>query len=123
MGQLMARLSEQTSQLVHGEVALAKAELSEKAKQAGVGAGLLGGAGVLAWFGVGCLLTTAILALALVLDAWLAALIVTVVVFAAAGATALAGKRAGVGGRPTDPRADHRQRRARRRGRQGGHPP
>ncbi len=103
LGQLMAQLSQQTSRLVHDEIALAKAEISDKAKHAGIGAGLFGVAGVLAWFGLGCLLATAILALARVMDGWLAALVVTVVVFAAAGVAALAGKRQVSAGVPPVP--------------------
>jgi membrane protein implicated in regulation of membrane protease activity len=48
---------------------------------------------VLAWFGGGVLVATAIIALALVLPWWAAALIVGVVLLAAAGVLALVGKR------------------------------
>lgn len=65
----------------------------ERAKGLGVGVGALGAAGVLALFGLGALIATAILALALVLPAWLAALIVTVVIFVVAGIAALVGKK------------------------------
>lgn len=91
--QLMTRLSEQTSRLLRVELRLAQAEFSEKAKQGGVGAGLFGAATILAWFGFGALVTTAILALALILPAWAAALIVTVVLFIIAGIAALMGKK------------------------------
>lgn len=90
--ELLTRLTDQTRVLVKDEVALAKIELTEKAKAAGVGVGLFGTAGVLAWFGVGTLVATAVLALDLALPAWLAALVVALVVFAAAGAAALLGK-------------------------------
>ena len=46
VGELMRELSAQTSTLVHKELELAKLELTEKGKQAGVGAGMFGGAGV-----------------------------------------------------------------------------
>ncbi len=85
--QLLTRLSEQTSQLVKDELRLATAELTQKGKKAGMGAGLFGGAGVIALFGVGALVACAILALDLVLSAWLAALIVGV------GIAALLGKK------------------------------
>ncbi len=75
------------------EIALLRVEMTEKAKHAGVGAGLFSAAGVLALFGLGTLIATAVLALALVLPAWLAALIVAVLVFAAAGIAALIGKK------------------------------
>lgn len=90
---LVKQLSEDSSHLVRSELQLFRAEMTEKAKIAGVGAGLLSGAGVIALFGVGALVTTAIIALTLVLPAWLAALIVTVVLFAAAGIAALLGKK------------------------------
>ncbi|GGL08174.1 phage holin family protein [Mangrovihabitans endophyticus] len=92
-GELVSHLSEEVSALVRGELALAKAELTEKGKRAGVGAGLFGTAGVLAMYGVGALLVTVGAALALVWPAWLAALVVTAVVFAVAAVVALIGKR------------------------------
>jgi uncharacterized membrane protein YqjE len=92
LGALVHDLSEQTSALVRSEVELAKAELAAKGKAAGLGAGLFGAAGVLALFGVGALIATSILLLALALPAWAAALIVTALLFAAAGVAALVGK-------------------------------
>jgi uncharacterized membrane protein YqjE len=91
-GELVTRVSAQLSELVRGELELAKAELTDKGKKAGVGAGLAGGAAVLAWFGVGALVAAAIAGLAVVLDVWLAALIVAVVLFVAAGVAGLLGK-------------------------------
>ena len=92
-GQLISQLSEQTSTLVRSELALAKVELTNSAKHAGLGAGLFSVAGVLAWFGLGALIATAIIALDLVLPLWAAALIVTLVLFVAAGIAALVGKK------------------------------
>lgn len=92
LGALVHDLSEQTSALVRSEVELAKAELTAKGKAAGVGAGMFGAAGILGLFGLGVLITTAILALALVLPAWAAALIVAAVLFVAAGIAAVVGK-------------------------------
>ena len=89
---LMKQLSEQTSTLVRQELELAKAELSVKGKQAGIGAGLLGGAGVFGLYALGALTATIIAALSLAMDTWLAALIVTVVWAAVAGVAALLGK-------------------------------
>jgi uncharacterized membrane protein YqjE len=93
VGELMTRLSEQTSRLVRDELALAQVELKNTAKQAGKGAGLLSGAGVLALYGLGAAIATAIIALALVLPLWASALIVTGVLFVAAGVAALLGKK------------------------------
>lgn len=92
-GELVHRLTEQSTKLVHSELELAKAELVGKAKHAGVGAGLFGGGGIIALYGLGALITAAILALALLLPAWAAALIVAVVLFAIAGIAALIGKK------------------------------
>jgi uncharacterized membrane protein YqjE len=91
--QLVSQMSEQVSTLVRDELALARVEMVEKGKRAGVGAGLFGGAGVLAMYGVGALLVTIGAALATVWPTWLAALVVTVVVFVVAGVAALIGKK------------------------------
>jgi membrane protein len=91
-GELVKDLSTQVSTLVRQELELAKVELTEKGKQAGIGAGMFGGAGLFALYGVGALVATAILALATAIDGWLAALIVAVVLFALAGVLALLGK-------------------------------
>ncbi|MFC7533256.1 phage holin family protein [Actinoplanes sp. GCM10030250] len=89
----MSQAAAQISTLVRDELALAKLELAEKGKRAGVGGGLFGGAAVLAWFGLGLLLTLAVVALDAVWPLWVAVLVVMVVVFAAAGVMALLGKK------------------------------
>lgn len=91
-GALIARLSEQTSTLVRDEIRLAQAELSAKAKHAGIGLGMFGAGGLVAFFGMAAAVATAIIALALVLPLWAAALIVTVGLFIIAGIMALVGK-------------------------------
>jgi uncharacterized membrane protein YqjE len=91
--ELVSRLTQQSTELIRSELRLAQAEMTEKAKHAGVGAGLFGGAGLVALYGVGALIATVILALALLMPAWLSALIVTVVLFATAGVVALLGKK------------------------------
>ncbi|GAA1592415.1 phage holin family protein [Actinoplanes couchii] len=91
--ELVQRASEQLSRLVRDEITLAKAELAEKGKRAGIGAGLFGGAGVLAMYGVGAAIATGVIALDLILPLWAAALIVTVLLFAIAGVLALLGKK------------------------------
>ncbi len=92
-GQLIGQLTEQISRLVRDEARLAQAEVTQKAKRLGVGAGLFGGAGLFAFFGLAVLIAAVVLALALVLPAWLAALVVAVVLFAIAGVLALVGKK------------------------------
>ena len=91
--ELVQRASDQITRLIRDEFALAKAELAEKGKHAGIGLGLFGGGGVLAVYGVGALIATLIIVLDLFLPLWLAALIITVVLFAAAGVAALVGKK------------------------------
>ena len=93
LGELVKQLSEQTSRLARQEVELAKVELQEKGKRAGLGAGMFGGAGLFGLYAVGALVAAAILALATAVDAWLAALIVAAVLGAIAGILALVGKR------------------------------
>ncbi|HEY9349805.1 MAG TPA: phage holin family protein [Acidothermales bacterium] len=90
--ELVSRLGEQVSTLIRSELRLAQVELQEKGKRAGIGVGLFGGAGLVALFGAGALVACAILALALIMDAWLAALIVGVVLLAVAGILALVGR-------------------------------
>ena len=92
IGELLKRLSQETTQLVRQEVELAKAEFAEKGKKAGVGAGMFGGAAALGLYALGALTATIILALATFLPGWVAALIVTVVYGAVAGVLALRGK-------------------------------
>ena len=90
--ELMRELSAQTSTLVHQELELAKLELIEKGKQAGMGAGMFGGAGVVGLYAAGALTACLVLVLATAVTGWLAALIVAVVYGAVAGGLALMGK-------------------------------
>ncbi len=103
LGQLVSDLSEQAGRLVRAEIDLAKAELAEKAKQAGIGGGLLIGAGVLAMYGAGAAVATVILALSNAVAPWLAALIVTVAIFLVVGVLALLGVRRLKRGMPPTP--------------------
>ena len=92
VSELVKQLSEQTSTLVRKELELARAEMTEKGKAAGVGAGMFGGAALVGLMAVGALTACLILALAEVMDAWLAALIVAAGYGALAGVLALTGK-------------------------------
>ncbi|HEY0187340.1 MAG TPA: phage holin family protein [Cellulomonas sp.] len=91
IGQLISRLSEQGARLVRAEIDLAKAELTAKAKAAGIGIGLLAGAAFVAFFATAVAITTVILALSEALAPWLAALIVLVVLLAVTAVLALLG--------------------------------
>jgi uncharacterized membrane protein YqjE len=93
IGELLKQLSQETTTLVRQELELAKAEMAQKGKQAGVGAGMFGGAGVSALLGLGALSAAAIAALDAAMPLWLAALIVALVWLVVAGALALQGKR------------------------------
>jgi membrane protein len=93
VAQLVSEASEQLSRLVRDEMRLAAAELKEKGKRAGIGAGLFGGAGLIAVFSVGALVTSAILALSLVMAGWLAALLVGILLLVIAGIGALVGRK------------------------------
>jgi lipopolysaccharide export LptBFGC system permease protein LptF len=90
--ELVKQLSEQVSVLVREEVKLARLEMTRKGKQAGSGAGLLGGGALVALYGIGCLIACVVLALSGVVSAWAAALIVGAVLLAVAAALALPGK-------------------------------
>ena len=104
VSELVQRASEQITTLVRDEIALAKAELTEKGKHAGIGIGLFGGGGVLAMYGVGALIATLIIVFNLFLDLWLAALIVTVLLFLVAGILGLIGKKQVTKAIPPEPK-------------------
>ena len=93
LSELSRDLANQTSALAQKEIELAKAELALKGKRLGIGVGVFGAAGLIALFALGALTAAAILALAIVLDPWLAALVVAAAYGAVAGALALAGKQ------------------------------
>ena len=93
IGDLLKQLSQETTTLVRQELELAKAEMAEKGKQAGKGAGMFGGAGVVGFLALGALTAALILGLDTFMKAWLAALIVGLVYAAVAAVLALTGKK------------------------------
>jgi hypothetical protein len=103
LADLTKQLSEQAATLARKEVELAKAEMVIKAKRLGTGAVALGAAGVIGLFALGALTATVIFALATALAPWLAALIVTAVYAAIAGALAVVGKSRVEAGSPPVP--------------------
>jgi hypothetical protein len=103
--ELVQTASEQISRLVRDEIALAKAELAEKGKHAGIGIGLFGSSGVLAVYGIGAAIATLIIVFDLFLPLWLAALIVTAAVFLVAAVLALFGKNQVTKAVPPEPTA------------------
>src|SRR5918999_947575 len=93
MGELVQQLSNQTATLVRQELRLAQVELQEKGKRVGMGAGMFGGAGLVALYGVGALIAAAIIGIGTLVEPWLAAVIVGAVLLAVAGILALTGKK------------------------------
>jgi hypothetical protein len=89
---LLSDVAGETVELVRHELTLFKTELQAKLSTAGIGAALLGAGALIAYSGWVFLLLAAVLALALVLPAWAAALIVGVLVVAIGGVLALVGK-------------------------------
>ena len=103
IGGLVHDLSEDIPALVRSEIRLAQAEVAEKGRAMGVGAGMFSAAGLLAFFGVATLVATAVLALSEVLPAWASALIVAAVLLVVAAVVALAGRRKVTEGQPLKP--------------------
>ena len=93
IGALLKQLSEETTTLVRKELDLAKAEMAEKGKQAGKGAGMFGAAGIIGLLALGALTAFFIMLLDGVVPNWAAALIVAAVYAAIAGVLALTGKK------------------------------
>ncbi|MBO0744182.1 MAG: phage holin family protein [Candidatus Dormibacteraeota bacterium] len=93
MGELVKQLAEETSTLVRQELQLARAELTQQGKRAGLGVGELGGAGLVGLYALGALTACFIAALAIVLPVWASALIIAAVYGAIAGVLALIGRR------------------------------
>jgi hypothetical protein len=92
-GSLVRQLTEQVSLLARQEVELAKAEMVEKGRKAGAGAGMLTGGAIAGLLALGSFTAFLVLALAVVMNAWLAALVVTVLWAAAAATLALVGRQ------------------------------
>jgi uncharacterized membrane protein YqjE len=93
VGELVQQLSNQTATLVRQELRLAQVELQEKGKRVGIGAGMFGGAGLVALYGVGALIAAAIIGIGTLLEPWIAAVIVGAVLLAVAGILALTGRK------------------------------
>lgn len=92
VGELLRELSEQTSTLVRQELELAKLELTQKGKRAGIGVGMFGGAGAVGFYALGAVTAAVILVLATAMTGWLAALLVAAAYGVVAGVLALMGK-------------------------------
>jgi Flp pilus assembly protein TadB len=91
-GELVKQVTEQVSVLVRDELKLAQLEMTGKAKQAGKGMGMMGGGGLIALYGVACLIACVIIAISHSLQAWLSALIVGAALLIVAGILAALGR-------------------------------
>ena len=91
--QLITRATQQTSELVRSELALAKAEIQQTVTTVGTGAGLFGAAGLIALYAAACFVAAAVLALAAGVPPWLAAVLVGIVLAVAAGIAAVLGRK------------------------------
>lgn len=92
VSELIKDLSRDISDLVRQEIELARAEMMEKGKKAGIGAGMFGGAALMGAAAVGGSMATIIIVLDLWMPLWLAALITTVVYAAVAAVLAMRGR-------------------------------
>jgi hypothetical protein len=92
IGELLKQLSQETTTLVKQELDLAKAEVAQKGQQAGKGAGMFGGAGVMGFLALAALTAALIMAIDKAVPNWVAALIVAAVYAAIAGVLALQGR-------------------------------
>ncbi len=93
VGELVKRAASQTAELVRKEIQLGQLEIKDKGRRAGKGVGLLGGAGLVAFYGVATLVAAAVLGLAEAVEPWLSALIVGLVLLVIAGVVGLVGKK------------------------------
>ncbi|EME60791.1 phage holin family protein [Amycolatopsis decaplanina] len=93
VGELVSDLSDEVKHLVRDEMRLAVFELQNKGKKMGLGAGLFGAAGIMALFGLATLIAAAVLALALVMPAWLAAVVTGAALLLIGGLSAIVGKK------------------------------
>ena len=100
---LLTDLPDLVRDLIAAEIEQLKAELARKFTALGIGAGLIAGAAVVLLFMVGVLLTSAILALSLVMPGWLAALLVALVLLIIAALVGLIGYRKLKDGMPPVP--------------------
>ena len=93
IGELVKDLASQTSTLVRQEIQLAQAEVTQKGKLAGKGAGMLAGAAVFGLLALGALSAALIALLDTFMATWVAALIVMVLWLIVAFVLAKAGQK------------------------------
>jgi uncharacterized membrane protein YqjE len=104
LGQLTGELSQQVSRLVRDEIRLAQVEMKDKGKRFGRGAGLMGAGGLIALFGVGCLVAAAVLGLDLAWPTWLSAIVIGAILLIIAAIVGATGRKQMREGTPPMPR-------------------
>lgn len=93
LGELTKQLTRDVSAMVRCELKLAKVEVSARARVLARGAAMMAVAVIFGLIAFACLVTAAVAALSLVVDVWLAALIVAGVAVVLAAGLALLGIR------------------------------
>lgn len=92
LGELVSDVSADISQIMRGELELAKAEIKHDVTHAGKGAGMFAGAALFGLYGLGLLFLGLAGVIAIWLPWWAGLLIVAAVLFLVAGILALIGK-------------------------------
>lgn len=93
LGKLVEQISEQASRLVRAEIALAKAEITEKATRSGIAIGLFVVAVLILVYAVGVLLLAAVYGLGTAWPLWLSALAIGSLMLIVTAVLALVGVR------------------------------
>jgi hypothetical protein len=103
VAELVKRAASQTAELVRKEIQLGQVELKDKGRRAGKGVGLLGAAGLIAFYGGGAVIAAAVLGLAEAVEPWLSALIIGIVLLGIAAVIGLIGRKTTADALPPKP--------------------
>lgn len=103
VAELVKRAATQTAELVRKEIQLGQVELKDKGRRAGKGVGLLGAAGLIAFYGGAALIAAAVLGLAEAVEPWLSALIIGVALLVVAAVVGLVGRKTTTDALPPKP--------------------
>jgi hypothetical protein len=103
VAELVKRASQQTAELIRQEMRLARWELKDKGRRIGMGAGLVGTGGLVAFYGGAALVAAAVLGLATALEPWLAAIIVGAALVVIGGVLAAVGRKEAIDAMPPTP--------------------
>ena len=103
VAELVKRAASQTAELVRKEIQLGQVELKDKGRRAGKGVGLLGAAGLIAFYGGGALVAAAVVGLAEAVEPWLSALIIGVALLVIAAIVGVIGRKTTTDALPPKP--------------------